>query len=221
MIESPGVSVIIPVFNGEEYLAAAIESVLNQSLPASEIVVVDDGSTDRSAEVASSYGGIVSALSLKHAGVSAAVNVGVGVAKGPLLSFLDADDLWTPRKIESQVAAFLSPDPPDMAFGFAQNFSVTGGVEPAQPGISRGTLLIAKERWVGVGPLDESLVVGEFVDWFARAREAGLRFICIDDVLLRRRVHGSNSGIRSAASRSQYALVAKRALDRRRQKATS
>jgi hypothetical protein len=84
------------------------------------------------------------------------------------------------------------------------------------PGISKGTLLLRKSTWARVGGLDESLSLGEFIDWFARATAAGLQAETLPHVLLLRRLHGSNSGIRSAALRSQYALIAKRAIDRRR-----
>lgn len=220
-MESPQVSAVIPVYNGEAYLGAAIESVLGQSLPAAEIIVADDGSTDRSLDVARSYGDLVKVLAHDHAGICATLNRAVDKARGPLLAFLDADDLWTPRKLETQVAVLGSSAPPDMVFGLSQNFREDGTDEPAVPGICKGTQLMARDLWLDVGRLDETLVIGEFMDWFARALERGLAFLTIDEVLLRRRIHGSNSGIRLAAQRSQYALVAKRALDRRRQAAAT
>ena len=213
-----GVSVVIPVYNGAKYLGAAIESVLAQTVPASEVIVVDDGSNDGSAEVARAYGGRVKLMVTEHAGSPAATNTGVRTASEPLLAFLDADDLWTASKLESQVAVLQSAAAPDMVFGLAQNFRAGAEDEAAVPGISRGTLLIPRQRWLDVGPLDESLVIGDFIDWFARAQDAGLRFVTVGEVLLRRRLHESNTGIRSAGSRSQYALVVKRALNRRRQR---
>ena len=215
-----GVSVVIPVYNGAKYLGAAIESVLAQTVPASEVIVVDDGSNDGSAEVARAYGGRVKLICTEHAGGPAATNTGVTTTSEPLLAFLDADDLWTASKLESQVAVLQSAAAPDMVFGLAQNFRAGAEDEAAVPGISKGTILIPRQRWLDVGPLDESLIVGDFIDWFARAQDAGLCFVTVDEVLLRRRLHESNTGIRSAGSRSQYALVAKRALDRRRQGAS-
>jgi len=215
-MNAPSISVIIPVYNGERYLGTALDSVLAQSLPPSEIIVADDGSTDGSRGVASSYGEQVSVLALDHRGVSATVNAGVRASKGSFVSFLDADDLWTARKLELQWEALRAEGAPDMVFGLARNFREGRLPEAPAAGISRATLLISKQRWQDVGPLDESVSVGEFVDWFARAREAGLSFRCLDEVLLMRRVHDSNTGILAAGQRSQYALIAKRALDRRR-----
>jgi glycosyltransferase involved in cell wall biosynthesis len=96
------VSVIIPVFNGRPWIGQAIESVLAQTVPAREIIVVDDGSTDGSGEVARGYGERVRVIARANAGVAAARNRGMRAASGDLLAFLDADDVWLPSKLEHQ-----------------------------------------------------------------------------------------------------------------------
>src|SRR5438552_10684660 len=100
------VSVIMPVYNGERYLAAAIRSVLAQTYTAAEVIVVDDGSTDDSAEIVHKFGTAVRYESQLHRGSpDASRNRGVELARGEYLAFLDQDDLWTNNKLELQVAA--------------------------------------------------------------------------------------------------------------------
>jgi len=97
------VSVVIPAFNAEKYLAAAIDSVLAQTTLPLEIVVVDDGSTDGTAAIARSYGGIVRCISQENRGLSEARNRGMREAAGDVIALLDADDLWLPEKLQAQI----------------------------------------------------------------------------------------------------------------------
>jgi len=100
------VSVVIPLFNKEYHVRQAIESVLAQSRDPEEILVIDDGSTDGSYRVVHEYAPSVSLISQPHRGVSAARNLGIGVAKGDLIAFLDADDFWKPFFLEKVAALF-------------------------------------------------------------------------------------------------------------------
>jgi glycosyltransferase involved in cell wall biosynthesis len=95
----------MPVFNGEKYLHQAITSALDQTLPPLEVIVVDDGSTDRSREIATSFGGKVLCLTQDHGGPSAARNLATQKSSGDWIAFLDADDFWLPRKLARQVDA--------------------------------------------------------------------------------------------------------------------
>lgn len=98
------ISVIIPVFNAKGYLAECIDSVLAQTYRSIEIIVVDDGSTDGSAEILSGYGDRVTLVRQRNAGASTARNRGAAHAKGEFLAFLDSDDAWDATKLEKQVA---------------------------------------------------------------------------------------------------------------------
>ena len=122
MKANPLISVIIPVYNGERYLVEAIESALAQSWRPIEIILIDDGSTDGSAALARRFAPEVKYEFIDHAGAGAARNRGVALAGGDYLAFLDADDLWTKRKLESQMAVFNSPNPPDLLLGFVEHF---------------------------------------------------------------------------------------------------
>ena len=101
----PRVSCIIAVHNGEAYLHEAIDSLLAQEYAQVEIIVVNDGSTDGTADVIGRYGDRVRRFRQENAGVSAARNRGVAMSTGQLLCFLDADDRLDPRKLTMQTAA--------------------------------------------------------------------------------------------------------------------
>ena len=99
----PTVSVVIPVYNGDRYLAEAITSVLDQTYKNFELIVVDDGSTDGSAEIAKSYKQAVLYTFQPNGGLSKARNTGLALARGKYIAFLDHDDLWLPHKLARQV----------------------------------------------------------------------------------------------------------------------
>jgi len=111
MTTLPSVSVVIPVRNGARYLGEAIESVLAQSLPACECLVIDDGSTDATAAVAAGFGDAVRYVRRAHNGVSAARNLGTSLARGDLVAFLDHDDTWLADKLERQLTVVASARP--------------------------------------------------------------------------------------------------------------
>ena len=106
----PLASIIIPTRNREARIAAAIDSVLNQTQQNFELIVVDDGSTDATQEVLRAYGNRIACLRIDPAGPSAARNRGIAAAQADLIAFLDSDDLWLPRKLERQLAHYSSND---------------------------------------------------------------------------------------------------------------
>jgi glycosyltransferase involved in cell wall biosynthesis len=104
-LTTPEISVVIPVYNCERFLAQAIESALAQTYPVKEVNVVDDGSADRSLAIAQSFGPRVKVYSQSQQGPSAARNLGAAHASGDWTAFLDADDYWMPDKLEKQIRA--------------------------------------------------------------------------------------------------------------------
>lgn len=100
------VSVIIPAYNAGRYIARALDSVCNQNCPVAEIIVVDDGSTDNTAELVQGYGKDIIFIRQENRGAAAARNTGVERAQSDYIAFLDADDVWSPKKIECQLKAF-------------------------------------------------------------------------------------------------------------------
>ncbi len=106
---SPRVSIVMPCYNGAAFLAAAVDSVLAQTYRDYELIVVDDGSTDRSAEILAGYGGRLRVIRQSNRGVSAARNNGIGQARGELVGFLDSDDYWDPEFLEEMVQGMADP----------------------------------------------------------------------------------------------------------------
>lgn len=122
MESKPQISVIIPVYNRERYLAETIESVLAQTYRPIEIIVVDDGSTDKTADVARRLSENIRYFYQSNSGCSAARNKGIEIALGSFISFLDSDDLWVEEKLSRQMTVFDSDSDLDMVFGQVSNF---------------------------------------------------------------------------------------------------
>jgi glycosyltransferase involved in cell wall biosynthesis len=217
---------MIGVYNGAPYLGEAIESVRAQDYSPIELIVVDDGSTDGSGDVAAAFDDVL-VVRQPNAGNGAARNRAVEHASGELYAFLDADDRFTPGKLSLQKAA-LDADPGlDMVFGHVREFlspDLDAGTRatlrpPApepMPWTAPNLMLIRRESFERVGPFTTAVRVGVTVDWFARAAEAGLRYAVLPEVVLERRLHTQNNGLRERASRSQYIDVIRQAMERRR-----
>jgi glycosyltransferase involved in cell wall biosynthesis len=226
-LSEPTISAIIPVHNGGRYLEEAIGSVVAQDPGVLEIIVVDDGSTDESGAIARSHAPQVHYCWQAASGAGAARNRGVELAAGDFLAFLDADDRWVEGKLRRQIAAFGEDPTIDMVFGQVrqlregeqwENGIAEATCDPSQlmPGIVPGTLLVRKETFLRVGYLRTDCRVGEFVDWYMRAMELRCRAKMLTDLLLWRRIHDSNLGIRERKRISDYARILKAGLDRRR-----
>lgn len=220
------VSVIVPVRDGAAYLGEALASVIGGTRRPAEVIVVDDGSEDAGAAIAEGIGSPVKVLRRPPRGIAAATNAGLAEAGGELIAFIDADDLWTPEKLERQLAALAADDGLDAVFGRVREFHspdlpanerdrvlLRAGEHPMR---LRGAMLARRELLDRVGAFDESLTVGEFVDWHDRAARAGMRSLVLDEVVLHRRLHASNHGRRTAGDRLDYVRVARAALQRRR-----
>jgi len=220
------ISVIIPVHNAERYLAEAIESVLAQTYQPLEIIVINDGSTDNSEAVAKRYVPSVRYYTQQNKGIGPTRNRGAELARGRFLAFLDADDLWVADKLERQMALFEADPELDMVFGHVKQFytpeleaelktKITFADEIMKGHIA-GTLLIKRLSFFRVGLFEADWHVGEFIDWFLKAREQKLKSVMLPQVLMKRRVHDSNTGITERNSQTDYVRILKASLDRRR-----
>jgi glycosyltransferase involved in cell wall biosynthesis len=219
---TPGsISVTIPAHNAEAFLREAIESVLQQSIPL-ELVVVNDGSTDATASIIASYGDRVRALHQGQCGLGAARNRGVRATRSEWIAFLDADDRWTPDKLCRQAAVLAARSDIDMVFGHCVEFTNSSSdghwiarTEPF-PAHSACAMLARRACFDRIGGFSESGKVGEFIDWYSRARDSGAAEAMLADVVFHRRVHGSNMTRVTSDKRGQYLDVVFAHLQRRR-----
>jgi len=224
-MSNPLVSAIIPVKDGERFLAEALNSVLEQGYRPLEIIVVDDGSTDGTAEITRSFEE-VRYLFQTNQGHAAAMNLGIEKAGGEFLAFLDADDLWEPNKLQRQVAYLLQHPEVDCVIGKTRNFLEPGTHLPARVTkdllltdavlLALGALLARKSVFQVAGVFDVSYPHAKDVDWFIRAREAGLRMAVLPEVLLRRRLHGSNRSFSHEARTAEFMRAVRSTIERRR-----
>jgi glycosyltransferase involved in cell wall biosynthesis len=211
------VGVVIPVWNGERYLAEAIESVLDQTHSALDVVVVDDGSVDATPDVANGYAPRVRLIRRPREGLGATRNAGVDAVRGTYVAFLDHDDLWPPNKIERQLAAFDTREPPDLVFGHVQEF-VSPELEDAslavrcttelRPATVAGAMLASRAAVDRVGPVPTQWVSADFLAWLVAARRLGLREAMLPDHVLSRRIHDDNMSLREAdLTRGEYVRI--------------
>jgi len=206
--ENPSISVIIVVKNGERFLREAIESVLQQTLPASEILVIDGHSTDKTKALAQSYPEVTYILQAGK-GIPNAYNQGIQTASGEFIAFLSHDDRWTPNKLETQVrwmeknpdtlytickAHFFLDDPNNIPTDFKQNLLQGDYTAPMME-----TLVARKKIFDIVGMLDESFTISEDVDWYARCSDANIPMTAIPEVLLYKRVHDQSATMTAPA----------------------
>lgn len=206
--QPPLVSVVIPTYNGARYLGAAIESVLGQTHPCLEVLVVDDGATDGTPDVAAGYGPRVRLLRQANAGTAAARNTGVAHARGEFIALLDHDDLWEPRKLECQLPLFAD-DPAigavfaGIEFFRAETGEVTAGYFPgleldahdllAHRVLPIQTVIFRRAALAAVGPFDAALRGTD--DWDMGIRLAArFRVVGLPETLARVRLHPGQQG---------------------------
>jgi len=225
-LAEPSVTAAIPVHDGEAYLAEAIESVLAQSRPCEQLIVVDNGSTDRSAAIARGYDA-VELVSEPRLGIGPARNAALRAARGDYLAFLDADDLWNPEKTARQLAAFAADPDLGLVFGHVQQFA-SPELSPAeaaalnvptapQPGLHIGAMLASRSALEAIGPWSDAVEVSDGLSFLLRARELGIEQAMLAETVTMRRVHGANHSIHNRDRRTEFARVLKDSLDRRRE----
>jgi glycosyltransferase involved in cell wall biosynthesis len=225
-VEDILVSVIVPVYNGERFVHEAIASIRRQRHKKTEIIVVDDGSTDDTPAVVAALGPGVEYLRQANSGPPAARNRGLRLIQGSLVGFLDADDLWTDDKLEIQLPLLLGDSSVDIVCGRTQIVLQTDTehgtsklepfLEPKQALTLQGSLM-RRGVFARVGLLDESQRFADDVDWFLRARDLGISIVSHPEVTWLYRRHDRNITNQVGAHQDYLATLIKKSLDRRRQ----
>ena len=198
----PLVSIVMPVHNGQRFLAAAIDSALGQDYEPVEVIVVDDGSTDDSADIARARPA-VRLIEQPNGGVSAARNAGLAAARGELIAFLDQDDVLMPDKLTTQVAALIAEPALDFVVGKLRIELEPGSPRPpwwnpawnpeGEVASQLGTVLARRRAFDAIGGFDERYSIVGDADWLARAKDAGLRYRLLPQVVMTYRVHEHNN----------------------------
>jgi len=221
-------SVVIPAYEAARYLHETLDSVAAQTEPVDSIVVVDDGSTDATADVATSWAASalvpVTVLRQANGGAGAARRVGLAHTDSELVSFLDADDRWLPDTAARLVAVLDDHPKALVVFGSLRSFtdeSLSADVAARRmgfgggPGYCLSASVVRRRAFDELGPFGDHTFSS--VDWFARLIEAGpTAAVALDEVVGERRVHSRNSSFNERDRTALYAQALKASLDRRR-----
>ena len=220
----PLVSVIIPVYNGEDFIRDAIDHIMSQNYPALEIIIVDDGSTDNTAEIIEELPFDIRYFKQPNAGPASARNRGIRDASADLLVFLDVDDLWPENNLQLLVDEMRNDPHADVIRGYAQimeynketgEYDFVGNPMEAFPDYI-GAAIYRSSAFEKVGLFDTTLKYGEDTDWFNRARELHLKINRLEDMTLLVRRHGKNMTLGKDLVELGKLRVIKKSMDRER-----
>ena len=224
---TPLIDVIIAVHNGAEFLAQALDSICNQSFTNHHTLVIDDASTDESVPIARAFEG-VTVLQPGRVRQPGAINFGIEHSTAPFVAFLDADDLWTPKKLELQMQYLSNHPEVDGVFGATRQFTSPDSFATAENMLWQGdphvsfslpSLLIKRDPLLQVALFNVDPQVNHVLDWYPRALSTNLVFQWIPETLVHRRVHAQNM---TRVDRSNvvkgYAGALKLKLDQQRSK---
>jgi glycosyltransferase involved in cell wall biosynthesis len=214
-------------YNAAAYVAEAIESVLRQSRPPDEFIIVDDGSTDGTWRVLERYREWTVCLSQNNCGPTVAVNRAITLASGDALAFQDSDDIWCEHKLERQLAVLESCSEIEAVFGMVRQFvspdipvELRNAFAPANEiihGETKLAMLIRRAAFDRIGGFHVTIRNASMVEWLGRAKLKGLRSRTLEDIVALRRLHLTNGGRINAASQDDETLVAlKRVIEARR-----
>jgi GT2 family glycosyltransferase len=224
----PLVSIIIPVFNGAQFLSDAVENVRSQAYPAIELIVVDDGSTDAIEETINNLPLEVRLLRQSNRGPAAARNLGIKNATGDLLAFLDVDDLWPENNLYMLVRHLLENTQLQLVRGHAQimqleahnnEYRLIGNPLESFPDYI-GAALYRKSLFQAVGLFDQTRFFGEDSDWFERVDQSGEAMQTLDLVTLHVRRHGGNMTENKPLATMRKLQLVKKHLEARREPAS-
>ena len=222
----PLVSVIIPIYDGEGFVAEAIETVLAQDYQPVEVIAIDDGSTDRTAEIVRAFDQ-VQYLYQPNQGVATARNKGISVSKGEFIALLDHDDLWEPDKLRRQVSFMLEHPEVEYVLVKQRLFLQAGMERPEwvrpellenpQPGFVPSSLLCRKSVFAKVGLFNPIYKISDDADWFFRVNRAAVVYHVLPEVLLHKRVHTKNLSQAVNLTQTELLKTVRASLRNRRQ----
>jgi glycosyltransferase involved in cell wall biosynthesis len=196
MTERPLVSVIMAAFQAEKFLEDAISSVLAQDYAPFEVVVCDDGSTDRTPEILAAHSELRT-VRQPNSGAAAARNAAVAASSGELLAIFDADDLWPPTRLAVQADYLVQHPEVGCVLGRQEwidppPWLTRDAVYGELDGIPLLSAMLRRSAFDAIGGFDESFTHSEDMDLLFRMRERGILIEVLPDVVMFRRFHGAN-----------------------------
>jgi glycosyltransferase involved in cell wall biosynthesis len=222
---NPLVSVIMPIYNGEQYVAQALESLCRDAYRPIEVIAVDDGSSDNSARIIRQYANVLYVYQANE-GVAAARNKGITFSRGEIIAFLDCDDIWMPNRLTATVSFFQQHPETGYVLGKQMMFVDPDCDVPRwiksewltdpQDASNTGVLAARRVTFDLVGLFNKE-IVGEDTEWLLRANEAGIPKARLPEVVLYRRIHGENLCMREFPMRKANLLKIARESIRRQQ----
>ena len=217
------VAVIIPVYNGAAYLKETLESVLGQTRPPNEVVVVDDGSTDESLVIAMEFPQ-VNCLPQENQGVATARNLGIRASSSSALAFLDQDDYWAPEKLDRQLSVLEGQAEVDIVtcqqvFFLAEGVQCPAWLKPEilgnpQAGNTPSALVTRRRVFEEIGYFNPIFPTANDADWFFRAKDAGIKLVEIPEPLVFKRVHEGNQSNLVQSQHSELLRIARESIKR-------
>lgn len=205
----PLISVVLPLYNGAKHIARTIKSIQAQSYTNWELLVIDDGSTDNGPDLIKENFPEAKLVSQKNSGVASARNLGIKIAKGDIIAFIDQDDEWLPNKLFKQW--LLLRDNPYLTFvtcnqqylfepGFASPSFFKTELLNQHRSLVPSAVVIRKHALITVGGFDKTLKLGSDMDLIRILRNAGYKEGNVDEVLLHKWYHGSNESMDKQSS---------------------
>jgi len=222
-MEPYSISAVIAVRNGEKYLLRALRSVIAQTCPPQEILVVDGESTDGSRQIAESIGG-VRVITQTGRGIADAYNCGIASSTGDLVTFLSCDDEWTPDKLQVQSDHMKANARLLYTLTLAKSRLEDGHTPPAgfrmelleqEHSGAMETLMARREVFARVGPFDSRFQTAEDLDWFARANDLKVPMARIPRVLLVKYVHDANLSLTTPSNNQSILTLLRKSIQRK------
>ena len=232
MALEPLVSAVVPTYNNAGLAVEALESVLAQTYPAKEVIVVDDGSTDDTASRLSQFGGAIHLIRQKHSGPAVARNAGIRASKGELVAFLDSDDLWLPEKLSACVDVLKGRPEVGVVYTALRIHEMDTGRKYVLPqytmsgkiarelfvecrGVNTSTLVVRRTCLDRINLFDEAFFRAQDWDLMIRLAEE-FEYAHVPEVLTERRLHAQSLSVRRADLYAEYNLrVIRNAMARR------
>jgi glycosyltransferase involved in cell wall biosynthesis len=210
------ISVIVPAYDAAQFIQAALDCIEAQALDCLEIIVVDDGSKDQTAELALAHSIGAKVIRQANSGPGAARNAGVKAARGSYITFLDVDDEWATGSLARRLETLQAHPEADMVIGLVRFEGLDGREIPLTPWTAPnlGAGLYRRELFEKIGYFEPGLLLDD-VDWFLRARDAGVGITKLNEITLKYRRHSESLTAAKTWLELGLGKVLRRALQRR------